>query len=75
MTKKNKRVNGLVTLKPQDVQSFRVQAFAIEQQRMFLKALESTLFTSISTKYGVDLEKEHWELDLEGGVIRRVATE
>jgi hypothetical protein len=55
------------------VQQLRRKHELLEQYRYLSGLIEAEIASSVASACGVDLGKEHWNLDLENGVIERVA--
>lgn len=60
-----------IELKPEDIQSFQAQQQLIQQQQQILTSLQVAFVRSLEVNYHVDLSKEHWNLDLENGLLTR----
>lgn len=60
-----------VILRDEDRAFVKDHKSLIDQQRMILAALEHTLVNRLRMGYGVDIDREDWELDLDRGILRR----
>ncbi len=60
-----------IVLRDEDWNFVREHKVLIDQQRLILASLQSALFHRLRAGYGVDVERENWELDLDRGLLHR----
>lgn len=68
----NSKQPDSITLFAEDVLELRRQQELIESQERILSALRDHMEGFLNERYGVDVAREEWELDLQTGTLIRM---
>ncbi len=65
-------MKNIEALDGQAMAQIRVRQAIITQHQIVINALEREIMTIVQQSSGVDVFNEHWEIDLERGILRKV---